>query len=1464
MLLKIEPQLLKKLLQANGDPIPFIVYLTAKTDLTAAASVPPGLTAQGEPDPITKRAAIINALQQTAQSSQAGVLETLRRPPAGAGISGQDVSAAEIKSLWIINAVAARGSLQTILTLAARPDVEIIRLDKTFKLGAPFTYITGNPHQFIEPDHTLRFTHYVLRTPYYVPGTPHYAPNAALPPFSLPSLAVPEWGVAKIRADLVHQALQIDGTGVVVANIDSGVDWLHPALQTAYRGYTGPGKLPLHVGNWFDATGEGATYPVDTNGHGTHTMGTIAGGNGIGVAPGAKWIAVRAFNSAGVAQASWLHNAFQWLLAPNGDPALAPHVVNNSWSSNDGFSTEFAPDIQALTGAGIYSVFAAGNNGPGVGSVGSPGSLNVALAVGATDINDDITSFSGRGPSPWGKIKPEISAPGKNVRSALPGGAYGELSGTSMAAPHAAGLAALLLQAAPALKNNPNGVSNAMMSTAVQLGSPIPNNNYGWGRIDAYNAVMSVASVGTLQGSVTQSGGSPIGNATIQIVPRDGGPAINTTSQANGTYLQGLAADTYDVTVSAFGYEPTTVFGLVIVAGAPKVQNFTLTPKPTGLLVGTVKDKNNPAVGLAATITIDGTPATTTSNPATGGSYSLTLPTGVYTVTVVAAGHRIVKATNITINDGATVVQNFLLDSAPTILLVDSGRWYQESYISYYQQALTDLLYPYDLWQITNPQGTPPDIPSAAVLANYDLVIWSSPFDSPGYIGADETIGQYLNGGGKLLLNGQDVAYYDGGGSILLPKDYFEDYLKAAFVQENSEVGTVAGAATGPLAGLSFELNGGDGADNQLAPDIIANAGPDFAASLLFYEGDKLAGLNIGLCVPYRAIFLPFGFEAINSRLDRSQVLGQAIDWLIAQPAQTGLELTPAQESRAGNFGATISHTVRIRNTGATADSFNLSLTNGTPYNWPVSSIPASISLASCQAQQLTVDVQIPLAQTWHISDTFTLTAQSTNNPSLTQTVTRTTKTPAPVLLVDDDRWYSFADQFKEALDANNIPYDYWLVPKAWLGPVPPSPPLETLQMYPMVVWYTAYDWYQPLTPTEEDRLINYLNGGGRLFFSSQDFLYRHLLDHGDDYAPFVQTYLGVQSHTEDFTSTLTIGRPGNLVGTHLGPYDLTFPAGYNNWTDGLTPTTAAQAATLGQAGQVNGIINAGPAPGDKHWHTAFLSYGPELLSAAERARLMQRSLGWLSWLGSSTVSPHASAALDATVVTYTAIITNDGWSDLSTAYFTATFPSELTPGSASPELSLSGGAFVWSGPLAQNQSKVFTYTATIAGSLPLGTTVSQTSWLAYPEHNILFDRVADIAVNFPDLTNSSLTVTPAQGAQANDVLTYTIVLRNQGLVDAPWVTTTNTLPHMLDLLSIDTPSQGSIVSNGNSFTWTTSLAQGEEAVLTYRAVINYETSQPIENTAYVDDDLSPPLALTARTTFKTLFIYLPAVFKKN
>jgi uncharacterized repeat protein (TIGR01451 family) len=377
--------------------------------------------------------------------------------------------------------------------------------------------------------------------------------------------------------------------------------------------------------------------------------------------------------------------------------------------------------------------------------------------------------------------------------------------------------------------------------------------------------------------------------------------------------------------------------------------------------------------------------------------------------------------------------------------------------------------------------------------------------------------------------------------------------------------------------------------------------------------------------------------------------------------------------------------------------------------------------------------------------------------------------------------------------------------------------------------------------------------------FSGQDYIYG-LPDHRP--SPFAVNYLGVLSHTEDFSSTAVTGQAGSPVGNHLGPYPLTFPPGYSNWTDALTPTAQAQIASRGPAGQPNAVSLAGSGSGGQAWHSLFLAWGPELLSSPDRARFMQRSVGWLSWLGKSTVTPSVTAALDGQTMVFTATLINDGPQLLPAVTFTATRPAELTWGAASAGFNPAGSALRWDGSLAAGQTVALTYSASIAGGLPPGTEIKQTSWLAYPEHRVQFDRIATVKVNFPDLSGSELRVNPAQNVAPGDTLTYTLVLRNSGLVDAPRVTATNTLLPMLDLAGANPPAQGSVQVNGRSLTWTTAISTNEALTLTYRVVISYRSSTAIENTAYVDDGFSPPQALTTRATFKPRPVYLPLIFK--
>jgi PKD repeat protein len=317
-------------------------------------------------------------------------------------------------------------------------------------------------------------------------------------------------------------ALGYTGQGVVVAGNDTGIDWDHPALVNHYREQQ-PG-YGRHDFNWHDAIhipdsscGADSPVPCDDYGHGTHTLGTVVGddgaGNQIGMAPGAKWIGCRNMNVGDGTPATYIE-CFEFFLAPyplggtpdQGDPALAPDVINNSWGcpSSEGcdlYTLEAA--VEALRQAGIVVAVSAGNGGyNGCGSIDDPPAIyQQSFTVGAFNhTNDQIASFSSRGPVTYGGqtyIKPDIAAPGVSIRSSVPGGGYESAgwSGTSMAAPHVTGAVALLLSAAPGYTGRVDLLEQALTSTAEpksssQCGDPNPPNNvWGWGILDVLAAV---------------------------------------------------------------------------------------------------------------------------------------------------------------------------------------------------------------------------------------------------------------------------------------------------------------------------------------------------------------------------------------------------------------------------------------------------------------------------------------------------------------------------------------------------------------------------------------------------------------------------------------------------------------------------------------------------------------------------------------------------------------------------------------------------------------------------------------------------------------------------------------------------------------------------------------------------------------------------------------------------------------
>lgn len=610
---KIRPELTQQL-DAKGEA-DFWIHFADRADLSQAAGIK---------DWAKRGTAVADALRKTAAESQAKIRAEL------------DSSGTKYQTFWATNAIKVSGGSSTMVqNFAAHAEVD--------GLYAPMEY----------------------KVPEVTQGDNEKTVNAL------------EWGIANINADDVWSQYGVKGAGITVANIDTGVQFDHPALVRSYRGNNGDGTFD-HNYNWYNAAGTCAAAPCDNNGHGTHTMGTMAGSddaNQIGVAPDVKWIAANGCCPSDAA----LISSGQWMLEPrdlngqNPDASKRPNIINNSWGTTAPSNDPFMEDVtNAWTASGIFGSWSNGNNGPGCQTSGSPGSRTSNYSVGAYDVNNNIASFSSRGSGQDGQIKPNLSAPGVNVRSSVPGNSYASYNGTSMASPHLAGTVALLWSAAPALVGDVAATRALLDNTAVdkedlQCGGTADDNNvYGEGRLDAL-ALLNAAPIGdtgTLAGTITDAAsGSPIGGATVSLT---GGATRQLTTGSDGKYSSLLPAGDYQVAVSAFGYQSRTV-PATITKDTTTTANIALTAMPSVTVSGTVTDGSGHGWPLYAKVSVEGPSGVSDYTTPTNGEYSFTLPAGAtYSVKVEPQypGYRtvtkavVVGSTNVTYDVAVPVADN--------------------------------------------------------------------------------------------------------------------------------------------------------------------------------------------------------------------------------------------------------------------------------------------------------------------------------------------------------------------------------------------------------------------------------------------------------------------------------------------------------------------------------------------------------------------------------------------------------------------------------------------------------------------------------------------------------------------------------------------------------------------------------------------------------------------------------------
>lgn len=501
-----------------------IVMIAAFGAGTATAELSPDLEARLADTPAGGLVPVIATLHRQVDGERyedrpTALLRALRRTAATTQDDVADEVAGPVRGFWLVNALAFRGTPDEIRAVADDPAVDMVDVDRPVQVqDRPPVGIQANPY---------------------------------------PDAGEGNWGLTAIGAQRAWSRFGVRGAGVRVGNIDTGVDAGSPALAG-------------RVAAWRDFV-SGRPAPYDDNGHGTHTAGTIAGGGSaaIGVAPDSQLIVAKAMAADGAGSGSSLLAAAEWMTDPDGNPATAdqPQVINNSWSSSAANDTWFRPMITRWRELGIVPVFSAGNTGPRERTVGSPASYPEVLAVGAVDRDGTVAPFSARGPVVWADLdglgptagtvltKPDLVGPGVGITSSV-GSGYLSYSGTSMAAPHVAGAAALVRQAAPGL--SADAVVDILRRSADDIDAPGPDIAAGHGRVNVVRA-LEIAT-GTSAGEPTAAGAASI--AFVEVPPAvtarravryrvalRGDAALVRTRVDGGTWSGATSATTFTLTL---------------------------------------------------------------------------------------------------------------------------------------------------------------------------------------------------------------------------------------------------------------------------------------------------------------------------------------------------------------------------------------------------------------------------------------------------------------------------------------------------------------------------------------------------------------------------------------------------------------------------------------------------------------------------------------------------------------------------------------------------------------------------------------------------------------------------------------------------------------------------------------------------------------------------------------------------
>lgn len=668
------------------------------------------------------------------------------------------------------------------------------------------------------------------------------------------------WGLDDLKVkDLWKQGIR--GQGVKVGLLDTGVDAKHPELAgkvTKFATFDTSGKIVPDV-----------TEPFDRVGHGTHCAGIIAGGkngqDGVGVAPDCELI-VGSVIPGGNGTLAQVIGGMEWIIDPDGDPNTddAPRVVSMSLGGSIP-DEDMVAATDAFERKGILLVASIGNSGDG--STGSPGNIPSVTSVGAYDKNRQPASFSSGNKIDWeiepyheSVIKPDVSAPGVSIYSTFPKGKYAIASGTSMATPHVAGVCALLMSTDKSY--SAIDLRMAIKATADDLGSKGWDTRYGTGAINPKAALDYLKKTGKVQVGINLPD-KKVANLVIG----------DNHYRVDKSFALHLPPGKTNIELSSFGFKKLAQ-EVNVVAGKSSSISYEMSELPKTSFKATMygADGNPANVGQ---MRINGTSFSVDSDE--NGSFDTEVPTDEYDVEFWSIGY---VPKTIKIDFSKDLPKKIQLEKADVLVVAlqytTPSQYYSRRFDKYCFRAFDEMgikycpVNPYK-FDLTSDQ-----------MKMFDRVYWFA--GENGLYSEDvEILEDYLKEGGKLLISGSNLHYFE---SYRRDNSFFTDNYGVILKNSPTPLTTMMGVKDDDIGdGLVFSFSGGDGASNQLGADgFVVNKGN--AKPFMYYLGPKetspadlgYTGLKLQT-QNFLSIFLAFGFEGINSKEARQMLLSRVEKW---------------------------------------------------------------------------------------------------------------------------------------------------------------------------------------------------------------------------------------------------------------------------------------------------------------------------------------------------------------------------------------------------------------------------------------------------------------------------------------------------------------------------------------------------------------------------------------------------------